>query len=81
MDLDLFAFLSDVINRLMINWLNRNGECMSQLIAIPGMFLLARPILIAVSTSKIFVACVQFPSFFSSFMDGTAWYVYLLAHL
>jgi hypothetical protein len=24
---------------------------------------------------------VQFPSFFSSFMDGTAWYVYLLAHL
>jgi len=43
------------INRPMINWLNRNDECMSQLIPIPVMFLLARPVLIAVSTSKIFV--------------------------
>ena len=42
------------ISRLMINCFRRN-EFMLQLTPIPGMFLRARPIPIAVSISKIFV--------------------------
>lgn len=46
------------INRLVINWLNRNDEYMLQLVPIPGTFLLARLVPIAISTSKTFVVHV-----------------------